>query len=221
MVNDQVTSESSASGWQARQVYAMAVVCLLVGLAVGYLFRGSQSPAVAPTNGMASSATGGIHPAGMGGAMPTLEQMKRMADQKAGPVLAKLKNDPDNADLLIQAGGIYQATHQFKEAAEYYGKSLNVKPKNVAIRTEMASCLYYLGDVDGALQQLQQATTDDPKDANSLFNLGFIRWQEKKDAKGALAAWQQLLKTNPKLEANKKAEVEKLIAAARRQGSAN
>src|SRR5271157_685504 len=114
MVNDRVTSESSASGWQARQVYAMAVVCLLVGLAVGYLFRGSQSPAVAPTNGMPASATGGIHAAGMGGAMPTLEQMKRMADQKAGPVLAKLKTDPDNADLLIQAGGIYQATHQFK-----------------------------------------------------------------------------------------------------------
>ena len=221
MVNDRVTSESSASGWQARQVYAMAVVCLLVGLAVGYLFRGSQSPAVAPTNGMPASATGGIHAAGMGGAMPTLEQMKRMADQKAGPVLARLKTDPDNADLLIQAGSIYQATHQFKEAADYYGKSLSVKPKNVAIRTEMASCLYYLGDVDGALKQLQQATTDDPKDANSLFNLGFIRWQEKKDAKGALAAWQQLLKTNPKLEANKKAEVEKLIADAQRQGSAN
>jgi hypothetical protein len=37
------------------------------------------------------------------------------------------------------------------------------------------------GDVDGALQQLTQATTDDPKDANSFFNLGMIRWQGKKD----------------------------------------
>jgi cytochrome c-type biogenesis protein CcmH/NrfG len=218
MVSDGVTSESSASGWQTRQVYAMAGVCLLIGLAVGYLFRGSQSPVVAPTNAVPPSATGGMPHAG---AMPTMAQMKRMADQKAGPVLAKLKNDPDNADLLIQAGSIYQAAHQFKEAADYYGKSLNVKPKNVAIRTEMASCLYYLGDVDGALKQLQQATADDPKNANSLFNLGFIRWQAKRDSKGALAAWQQLLKTNPKLEANKKAEVEKLIADARRQGSAN
>jgi cytochrome c-type biogenesis protein CcmH/NrfG len=221
MVNDQAPSENSAAGWQTKQVYVMAAVCLLVGLAVGYLFRGSQSPAGASRNGMPASVMGGMHPAGMGGQMPTLEQMKRMADQKAGPVLAKLKSDPDNADLLIQAGAIYQATHQFKEAADYYGKSLNVKPKNVAIRTEMASCLYYLGDVEGALHQLQQATTDDPKDANSLFNLGFIRWREKKDSKGALAAWQQLLKTNPQLEAGKKAEVEKLIADARRQGTAN
>jgi len=199
----------------------MAAVCLLIGLPVGYLFRGSQSQALAPTNAIPASATGGMPHAGMGGATPTMAQMKRMADRKAGPLLAKLKTDPDNADLLIQAGSIYQTTHQFKEAAEYYGKSLNVKPKNVAIRTEMATCLYYLGDVDGALKQLQQATTDDPKDANSLFNLGFIRWQAKKDSKGALAAWQQLLKTNPQLEANKKAKVEKLIADARRQGSAD
>jgi hypothetical protein len=54
---------------------------------------------------------------------------------------------------------------------------LEVKPKNIAIRTELASCLYYAGDVDGALRQLSQATTDDPKDANSLFNLGMIRWK--------------------------------------------
>jgi Flp pilus assembly protein TadD len=54
-----------------------------------------------------------------------------------------------------------------------------VKPKNIAIRTELASCLYYEGDVDGALRQLSQATTDDPKDTSSLFNLGMIRWKEK------------------------------------------
>jgi cytochrome c-type biogenesis protein CcmH/NrfG len=101
---------------------------------------------------------------------------------------------------MIQIGNIYYATHQFKEAADYFGKSLEVKPKNIAIRTELASCLYYAGDVDGALRQLSQATTDDPKDANSLFNLGMIRWKGKKDSKGALAAWVQLLKANPQLE---------------------
>src|ERR1035438_2298421 len=113
---------------------------------------------------------------------------------------AQLKDDPKNADLMIQLGNIYYATHQFKEAADYFGKSLEVKPKNTAIRTELASCLYYAGDVDGALRQLSQETTDDPKDANSLFNLGMIRWKGKNDSKGALAAWAQLLKANPQLE---------------------
>jgi cytochrome c-type biogenesis protein CcmH/NrfG len=74
--------------------------------------------------------------------------------------------------------------------------------------------LYYNGDVEGALSQLQQGLQDDPKDPNSLFNLGMIRWKGKNDSKGALKAWNQLLKSNPQLESNKKAQVEKLIAEA-------
>jgi cytochrome c-type biogenesis protein CcmH/NrfG len=157
----------------------------------------------------------------MGGEQPTLDQMKQMADKKAEPLLAQLKDDPKNADLLINLGNIYYSTHQFKTAAEYYGKSLDVKPKNVGIRTQMASCLYYLGDVDGSLQQLTQATIDDPKDANSLFNLGMIRWRGKKDSKGALAAWAQLLKANPELDPSRKAQVQKLMADVRAQNVAN
>jgi cytochrome c-type biogenesis protein CcmH/NrfG len=76
----------------------------------------------------------------------------------------------------------------------------------------MASCLYFTGDVDGAISQLQQALHYDPKDANSLFNLGLFKWQGKKDGKGALAAWQQLLKSNPQLSADRKAQVQKLMA---------
>jgi cytochrome c-type biogenesis protein CcmH/NrfG len=51
----------------------------------------------------------------------------------------------------------------------------------------------------------------DPKDANSLFNLGIMRLQGKKDSKGALAAWQLLLKSNPQLSEDRKARVQKLI----------
>jgi cytochrome c-type biogenesis protein CcmH/NrfG len=205
MANEPTTQPTAGSSWQAKQVYAMAVICLVVGLAIGYLFRGSQSPAPPPTN--AQPAAGA-----MGGHMPSLEEMKQMADKKAVPLLEKLKGDPNNSDLLIQVGNIYKSTHQFKEAASYYDKALQIDPKNVAIRTEMASCLYYNGDVDGAISQLQQSLRVDPKDANSLFNLGMIKWQGKQDSKGALAAWQQLLKSNPQLSAERKATVQKLMA---------
>lgn len=152
------------------------------------------------------------------GHMPSLEQMKQMADKKAAPLLEKLKTDPANSDLLFQVGNIYRSTHQFKEALDYYGKALQVSPKNVAIRTEMASCLYYNGDVDGAISQLQQALSYDPKDANSLFNLGMIKWQGKQDSKGAIETWKQLLKLNPQLSAERKATVQKLMADAQMQG---
>jgi cytochrome c-type biogenesis protein CcmH/NrfG len=219
MENETNAQPTAGSVWQVKQVYAMAVISLVVGLAIGYLFRGSQSSAPSPP---AANSQANAQPSaaarGMGGQRPTLDQMKQMADKKAEPLLENLKSDPKNSDLLIQVGKIYLSTHQFKEAAAYYDKALQVDPKNVPIRTEMASCLYYSGDVDGAISQLQQSLHYDPKDANSLFNLGMIKWQGKQDSKGALAAWQQLLKANPELSPERKAKVQKLMADVQMQG---
>lgn len=216
MPNEAAEHETGGTDWQVSQVYTMAAICLVVGLAIGYLFRGSESPA-APAQ-PAATAEAGAPAGGMGGQMPSLAQMKMMADKKAAPLLEKLKSDPNNSDLLNQVGNIYQATHQFKDAAGYYDKALQTDPKNVAVRTQLASSLFYNGDVDGAISQLQKALKYDPKDANSLFNLGMIRWQGKQDSKGAIAAWQQLLKSNPQLSADRKATVQKLIADVQTQG---
>src|SRR5208282_1550229 len=220
MPNEPTTQPTAGSAWRAKQVYAMAVVCLVVGLAIGYLFRGSQSPAAPapPAANSQASAQPSAPPGGMAGKMPTFEQMKQIAEQKAAPVLEKLKGDPNNTDLLTQAGNIYLSTHQFKEAAGYFDRVLQVEPKNVAVRTQMASCMYYNGDVDGAISQLQQSLHYDPKDANSLFDLGMIKWQARHDSKGAVAAWQQLLKSNPQLSADRKANLQKLMAQVKVQG---
>ena len=80
-------------------------------------------------------------------------------------------------------------------------------------RTDLSSCLYYTGDVDGALAELQKSLTYDPKHAGTLFNIGMIKWQAKGDVDGAIASWQTLLRLNPKFE--KKDAVLKLIAQAK------
>jgi len=149
--------------------------------------------------------------------MPSLEQMKEMADRKVEPLLAKLKSDPKNKDLLIEIASFYKSAHQFKDAAGYLDRALQIDPKNVAIRTEMASCLYFDGNVDGALSALEESLHQKPTDANTLFNLGLIRWKGKNDAAGAIAAWKELLKTNPKLD--KKPIVEHMIAEAQGKSS--
>jgi cytochrome c-type biogenesis protein CcmH/NrfG len=152
------------------------------------------------------------HGAAMGGRMPSLEQMKQIADSKAAPLLDKLKKDPNNPALLDQVGAVYHATHQFKEAAVCYDKAVQADPKSVPMRTKYAISLYRSGDADGAIAQLNRALTLDPNDANSLFDLGMIRLQGKQDAKGALAAWQQLLKSNPQMSSDRRATVQKLMA---------
>jgi len=208
-MNDTVDSANRNATWQPWQVYVMAAICLVLGVVVGYLARGSApaataSAANAPAAQPAAMGTGGSKK------MPSLDDMKRMADKQAEPLLGKLKTDPNNADLLNQVGTIYRLTHQFDVAATYYQKSLDVNPKNVGARTDLASCLYYQDDVDGAIAQLEKSLTYDPKHAGTLLNLGLIRWQGKKDAAGAIAAWKTLLKYHPDFE--NKASVEKLIA---------
>ncbi len=209
----------SAARWGTAQVYTLAAICLLLGLALGYLFRGSQgkSAAMTPASQNAAPQSASAAPP----SMPSLEQMKHMADTKAEPLLEKLKSDPHNAAVLIQVGKIYESTHQFKDAATYFGKALEVNPKDASTRTGMASCMYYDGDIDGAITQLRRALQDQPKDANALFNLGMIKWRGKNDAVGAVATWRELLKSNPDLEPDKKAQVQDLIVRASQPGKTN
>ena len=215
MSSESMKSEPVSTSWSAMQVYVMGAICLMLGLALGYLFRGSQTQ---PGTGSAPSQTAPPMQAGVPQQMPSLDKMRQMADTKAAPLLDQLKTDPNNADLLKQVAKIYLATHQFKEAANYYGKVVEINPKDVATRTQMASCLYYSGDVDGAINQLQKSLEYDPKDANSLFNLGMIKWEGRQDAKGALEAWRLLLKTNPELSPERKAKVQRMMADVEQQG---
>jgi len=214
MTNEPATAATSSESSPWTRVYLKAAICLVVGLAVGYLLRGSRSSAssVLPAASVAKSS---VRASAMGAReMPGgAGHMQQMADKQAAPLLERLKSDPNNSALLIQVGGIYHTTHQFKQAAEYYDKALQVDPKNVAIRTKLASSLFRMGDADGAIAQLNQALSYDPKDANALFDLGVVKLNGKQDSKGALAAWQRLLKSNPQLSADRKATVQKLMAA--------
>ena len=207
------SAPSGNPGLPANQAYAMAAACLVVGLAIGYFFLGGRkNPAMAhiPTATNTAPATApGTHP------QLTLDQMKQMADVQASTLIEKSKADPKNVAVLVQIASIYQSTHQFKEAAGYFENALKIDPKNVSARTELASCLYYSGDTDGALSQLTQALKYEPANENCLFNLGMIKYRGKNDPKGAIAAWQQLLKAHPDLD--RKVTVEKMIAEA--QGS--
>jgi cytochrome c-type biogenesis protein CcmH/NrfG len=208
----------TTSMWTATQTYAMAAVCLLIGVLVGYLVRGSAKPAAqaAPASAeMQQAATAPSPSTGQQQKMPTLDDMKRMADKQAEPLLAKLKTDPKNVDLLNQTALTYKAAHQFQDAIGYFQRALDVDPKNVPIRTDMASCMYYTGDVDGALAELDKSLTYDPKHAGTLMNIGIIKWQGKNDVAGAVAAWQTLLKRNPNFP--QKAVIEHMISEAQRQ----
>jgi len=102
----------------AYKLYTLAVVCLLLGMAGGWLIRGSQSSAAAAPAETASAPA----PTGMGGAMngqpvngqPTPDQLKQMADAQAAPLIEKLKADPNNPELLAGIGNYYYDAQQYQ-----------------------------------------------------------------------------------------------------------
>jgi len=226
--------ETRQSYWRPIQVYVLAGICLVIGLPVGYLLRGSapepapvaasatmpaMPPAGAMPTAMPPSGTmpsgnphAGAMPNGMPAGTPSMADMKHIAEKKAEPLLAQLKSKPNDAKLLNQVGIVYRSAHQFDEAQQYFQKSLDVDPKNADVRTDMAACMFYTGNVDGAIGQLQQALKYDPKHAGALMNLGIIEWKAKNNVPDAVAAWQKLLKLNPDFK--QKEQVEHLIADA-------
>ena len=224
------TGNNSTMNWTSVQAYTLAVVCLLLGMAGGWLIRGSQSAVTGPIENASASAPatapgmGGqaVNGQGMGGqgmngqanGQPTPEQMKQMADTQAAPLIEKLKADPNNPELLTSIGNFYYDAQQYPVAVDYYGRALKAKPSDAAVRTDMATAYWYMQDPDKAIAEFEKALTYEPNKANTLFNLGLVKWQGKMDIKGAVADWEKLLATNPNYEGKDK--VEQMIAEAKK-----
>lgn len=209
----QNTNESSTEQqWTSIQAYTLAVLCLLLGIAGGWFVRGSQ------TSGPGTGAATVVAAPGAGGsgaeAQPSSDQMKKMADTQAAPLLEKLKADPNNPELLANLGNIYYDTQQYPTAIDFYQRALKAQPSNAGVRTDMATAYWYSGNADGAIAEFNKALTYEPNNANTLFNLGIVKWQGKMDVEGAVAVWQKLLDTNPTYEGKEK--VQQLIAQARK-----
>jgi len=204
-------SNTSTVTWTGVQAYTLAVICLLLGMAGGWLIRGSQSSAapVQAASAPAPSARGAAP-----NAQPTPEQMKQMADTQAAPLLEKLKSDPNNPDLLANIGNFYYDAQQFPIAVDYYNRSLKAKPADAAVRTDMATAYWYMGNPDQAIAEFNKALTYEPNKPNTLFNRGMVKWQGKMDINGAVADWEKLLATNPNYEGKDK--VEQMIAEAKK-----
>jgi cytochrome c-type biogenesis protein CcmH/NrfG len=192
--------------WSATQAYLIAVCCLLLGVTAGYILRSSRA---VPAAGVPQEARPAMPQAAQ---QPTPEQMKHMADKQVEPLLSKLKANGNDPELLAQIGNTYYAAHQFKAAAPYYERAVAVKPSAKSL-TSLGNAYYYGEDPDKALVAFERALTLEPGSADALFNIGIIRWQSQGDPRGAVEAWQKLLKANPTHPL--RAQVEEMIAKAK------
>jgi tetratricopeptide (TPR) repeat protein len=204
------TNDQSLKSWNNVQTYSMAVICLILGIAAGYLLHApvAASPVPAATAVEPTTALGNAPHA-----MPSAADMKRMADKQVAPLLEQLQKDPKNADLLAKIGHAYMAAQQFQSAQQYFEESIAAKPQPDALN-ELSFVYVKLGDLDKAIAALKQAVVIDPKNSKVLYNLGYFEWRGKADPQAAIAAWKAFLKADPK--SPKRAEVEQMMARAKK-----
>lgn len=197
---------TSAETWTTGQASILAAVCLLVGVAGGWMVRRSISAPAASQPVVAAAPAPVVAPApsqpvpanlGMGSALPSEQQLKEAADTQVAPLLLRLKAEPANATLLANVGNIYYDAKLYPAAIDYYERSLKVQPSDTSVRTDLGTAYWYTGNADTAIIQFDKSLTYDPNKADTLFNLGIVKWQGKKDGPGAVAAWKKLLETNP------------------------
>ncbi|HXJ89208.1 MAG TPA: tetratricopeptide repeat protein [Candidatus Binatia bacterium] len=203
--------EPGAGQWTSTQAYVLSVICLLVGVAVGYLVRGS-APASDNVSAQAPVSAGDSSLPSSPAAQPSAEQLRQVADTQAQPLLKQLEAEPKNAALLYQIGNLYYDAQQYPEAVKYYEQSLKIDPKATDVRTDMATAYHLMGQPDRAIQEYDAVLKIDGKHANALFNEGMVKWQDKMDLNGAIASWKRLLEAHPDYAQRDK--VEKLIAQA-------
>ena len=111
-----------------------------------------------------------------------------------------VKKDPKNLSAWVELGNLYFDSDQPKEAIEAYSQYLAIKPDNPDVRTDMGIMYRKLGEFDRAIEEFKKAAQSDPKHVNSRYNLGMVLLHDKQDIKGAIKAWEEYLKVDPKSE---------------------
>ena len=209
------TNNSPAKQWTPPRVLALMAICLLAGIGAGWVLAGTRHPAQT----LIDKASTAPQQAGLSTSKPAQDpnsdQLKTMADNQAAPLLAKLNADSKNTDLLTSIGNVYYDAKQYPIAVDYYGRVLAMKPSDAAVRTDMATAYWYLGDADKAISEFNTALTYAPANPNTLFNLGLVQWQGKHDGAAAIEDWKKLLATNPTYGGRD--QVEKMLSDVERQ----
>ena len=188
MHKQQHTDPAPTGTWTAREAYLLAVVCLVVGLALGYMLRGSSAPVVSAANA----------PAAAPGA-PTANSAAPAgdADLQAAPLKAALATDPKNFELLVHLGNLYYDKQVFATAINYYQRALELRPNEVNVRTDLGTAYWYSGLPQKAIDEYKKSLQVEPGHAQTLFNMGVVYNEGLKDQAAAVAAWEKLLKLHP------------------------
>lgn len=105
----------------------------------------------------------------------------------------RLEENPEDLEALIYLGNANYDIQRFEKAIEYYDRALAIDERNTHVRTDLASSLRQIGQVDSAVEQLQRVLDQDPNQEVALYNLGVILLNDRGDIEEARKSWKKLI----------------------------
>ena len=146
--------------WTTTQAYTLGVVCLVAGLAIGYLLHGSDVFTSSNTSSQvaapASSSPASFPMPGTGMNLGT--QTAEAVDKSAAPMIAQLQANPNDASIATRIGNLYDDAKIYPKAIEYYEKSVKLSPANPDVLTDLGTAYFYNGNPDQALKDFDRAS---------------------------------------------------------------
>ena len=205
------TNSAGAGSWTGAQAYILAAFCLLLGVALGYLFRGSASVTQQAASSTPTQQGSGVRP------QPADPAAQAALAQAAAPLVEAINKNPNDFDTLVKLGNLFYDGQQFPNAIQYYERALVIHPDNPDVRTDMGTAYWYTGNAEKALTAMETSLKYRPGHPQTLFNLGWVRWQGKARSQGSdrsLAAVDQ-----GESGLSEKQQVEQYIAKAKEHAS--
>lgn len=175
---------TSSTPIRSRKIFALilSTIFLLPASAIGLYRLLGEPHALDPTQLTARSESS-----------PRLEQA---IDQ----LVAKLKQDPNNAEGWVLLGRAYKTTQKFAEARDAFKQALGLSPDNADLIVDYAEALALSGTshkLDGETRTLiEQALTLDSQNQHGLWLLGISDYQAE-NYRAAIEHWNRLLPLLP------------------------
>jgi cytochrome c-type biogenesis protein CcmH/NrfG len=108
------------------------------------------------------------------------------------------KESPDDVTAWTNLGNLYFDTGNHKNAIKAYLRSLEIRPNDPNVMTDLGIMYRRTDQPKKAIEVFDQVIKVDPGHETARFNKGIVLMHDLNDLKGAIRAWEELVKMNPK-----------------------
>jgi tetratricopeptide (TPR) repeat protein len=179
----------------SRENILFAIIGLLLGFIVGFMFASSMSQKAALQPAAAGTALPADHPP-VGAQNSQNQQNSQATFAQVQAALEKARNEPQNFEAQVQAADLYYQIQRFDKAIEYLLKANQLKPTDYRTVVFLGLTNLDAGHYDQAEKWYRAAMKMKSDDVMVLAGLAATTL-EKGDAKAAEDAIAQLEKVDP------------------------